>query len=66
MFNTKPENRPTAAECLTHPWFNQLHENDEEQDAVISAEVLNGLQHFHGRNRLRRQCMLILVKMVNP
>ena len=65
MFNTKPEQRPTALECLTHPWFNQLHENDEN-DNVINPEIIANLQNFHGRNRLRRQCMLILVKMINP
>ncbi len=29
-------------------------------------EVLTGLSQFHGKNRLRRECLQILCKMVNP
>jgi len=32
----------------------------------LSEGVLTGLVNFHGRNRLRRECLQILVKMVNP
>ena len=28
--------------------------------------MLAGLSHFHGRNRLRKECLQILVKMINP
>ena len=39
---------------------------DGDEDAVLDAAVLAGLSHFHGRNRLRKECLQILVKMINP
>ena len=68
IFTVKPEDRPTAQECKTHVWFQKLlfSEVEDVEDAVLSNEVLLGLQKFHGRNRLRRECLQILVKMINP
>lgn len=47
MFIVKPEDRPTAQECKTHVWFQKLlfsEVDDTTQDAVLSNEVLIGLQ----------------------
>ena len=68
MFNVEYQQRPTAKEVQTHLWFNLLLSDSEQAraDQPISQEVLHGLVNFHGRNRLRRQCLQILVKMVNP
>ena len=57
MFVTTPEDRPTAAECKTHPWFKKLLHSDIVEDEILSTEVLSGLQQFHGKNRLRRECL---------
>ena len=39
---------------------------DGNEDAILDAAVLAGLSRFHGRNRLRKECLQILVKMINP
>ena len=66
MFTVTPEERPTAAECKTHVWFKNILHHETVTDEILSTEVLQGLQHFHGKNRLRRECLQILVKMINP
>lgn len=59
MFTINPTNRPTAYECGTHAWFQKMlaAENAEEEDPVLSEQIFNKLQQFHGKNRLRRECL---------
>lgn len=68
MFTVDPDKRPTALECQTHKWFkkNVLSHSATRAEEAISKDVLTGLARFHGKSRLRRECLQILVKMVNP
>jgi len=68
MFTMNPDKRPTARECQTHQWFRKQAQASfvGEGNDAISPEVIESLLRFHGRSLLRRECLQILVKMVNP
>lgn len=68
MFCIDPNERPTANECMTHEWFKKVvdAEKYEDCDEIISNEILTSLKLFTGKSRLRRECLQILAKIVNP
>lgn len=67
MFTVDPQQRPTAKELWSHAWFHKFNlDASHEQGQPIDREVLNNLVRFRGRSRLRRECLNILVKMINP
>lgn len=67
MLNVDETKRPTAAECYKHAWFQAEHIVDATAEQVpIPLEVVNALKNFQGSSSLRRACLTILVKMMNP
>ena len=43
MFTLNPKNRPTAAECQTHIWFEKMLQTEAEEEKNLSEDVLKGL-----------------------
>lgn len=66
MLTVVPGQRPTALQCHQHPWFNAVRESEAQYSVPLSGDVLNNLKKFQGQSSLRRACLTILVKMINP
>ena len=67
MFTLDPSQRPTARELWSHAWFAKFNLDTSHQSGqTIDRDVLYNLMQFKGRSRLRRECLHILVKMINP
>lgn len=67
MLTVDENARPTASECYQHPWFKAEHiVNANAEQVPISSDIVNNLKAFKGISSLRRSCLTILAKMLNP
>ena len=66
MLTVDPSKRPSALQCHQHEWFKAMLDNEGAGQIAISGDVINNLKKFHGQSALRRACLTILVKMINP
>lgn len=46
MLQLDPDKRPSAWECLQHPFFSQVNPLDEKQYGIIKQEKLPAVDHF--------------------
>ena len=59
MFNRNPKERPTAAECLNHVWFQNQIRNDDLQTKgnASNIDILENLRQFNGAKKLQQAAM---------
>jgi hypothetical protein len=49
----KPENRPSAAEALQHPWIQQANEQITNIANDLAVSALSNLQNFNAQSKLK-------------
>ena len=57
MLEVDPANRPTAAECLAHPWL----QRSLSPSLTAMSLALTQLRKFHGGNRLKLEILSFIV-----
>ena len=65
MLTVNADDRPTAMDCYNHQWFKDVS-SGSVTNVAIDPDVMNNLRKFQGHSTLRRACLTILVKMINP
>ena len=66
MLTVDQTKRPTAGECLKHPWFKEMEDKvltESTLDHENQLRILKSLKSFKGQSELRRAALNIFVKM---
>jgi len=63
MIVKEPSQRLTASQALRHPWFAKWDE--EHSFNKLDPTILESLCHFHVERKLRREALLLMVKLFN-
>lgn len=69
MLTVDPAMRPSAVDCLNHPWFEEMQAKDPaelNQDPQLQERIIANLKEFKGQSELRRASLNIFVKMCQP
>ena len=65
MLDRDPENRPTAAECLSNPWLRQFISPPTMKTGVVNTHLFS-LRKLHNRNPLQEAVLkFIVLRVVN-
>ena len=61
MLEKDPAKRITAVDAMTHHWFQNAHKHPKVEGA-LQETIMQRLATFHGRSKLRKAAMQLLVK----
>lgn len=59
MLTKKPEDRPSAGECLNHPWLKE--NNKRDVNVNLGKKCLNNMRKFHAGRKLQQAALTYIV-----
>ena len=65
MLKKNPNERPTAKECLSHPWFNILENKEIEQQTKSNVKMLQKMSKFVKENRFKQAVLQFISTQFN-